>query len=177
MSFKFSARTLLELGKELISSDEVALYELIKNAVDAQSPRVEIVVNVLLRNSDYKEAIAQIREEGRNPAEVRNSVRGKLINPESADSITLLDELYKITQKEDFLEKLTSLYNDLNYIEVRDTGHGMSFDELSEIFLRIGTSSRRKENLQGAQNLGDKGIGRPVRHAIGRPSASHYVQK
>ena len=160
MSFKFSARTLLELGKELISSDEVALYELIKNAVDAQSPRVEIIIHVQLRNSDYKEAITQIREEGRNPAEVRNSVRGKLINPESADSITLLDELYKITQKEDFLEKLTSLYNDLNYIEVRDTGHGMSFDELSEIFLRIGTSSRRKENLQGAQNLGDKGIGR-----------------
>ena len=160
MSFKFSARTLLELGKELISSDEVALYELIKNAVDAQSPRVEIIVNVQLRNSDYREAIAQIREEGRNPAEVRDFVRGKLINPESADSITLLDELYKITQKEDFLEKLMSLYNDLNYIEVRDTGHGMSFDELSEIFLRIGTNSRRKENLQGVQNLGDKGIGR-----------------
>ena len=52
MTFKFSARTLLELGKELISSDEIALYELIKNAVDAQSPRVEIFVNVQLCNSD-----------------------------------------------------------------------------------------------------------------------------
>ena len=160
MTFKFSARTLLELGKELISSDEVALYELVKNAVDAQSPRVEIIVNVQLRNSDYREAIAQIREEGKSPAEVRDSVRDKLIDPESANSITLLNELRTITQKENFLEKLTSLYDDLNYIEVRDTGHGMSFDELSEIFLRIGTSSRRRENLQGAQNLGDKGIGR-----------------
>ena len=37
MSFKFAARTILELGKELISSDEVALHELIKNAVDAKS--------------------------------------------------------------------------------------------------------------------------------------------
>ena len=160
MTFKFSARTLLELGKELISSDEIALYELIKNAVDAQSPRVEIFVNVQLCNSDYREAIAQIREEGRSPAEVRDSVRSKLIDPESADSITILDELSGISQEEDFLNRLKSLYDDLNYIEVRDTGHGMSLDELSEIFLRIGTSSRRKENLRGALNLGDKGIGR-----------------
>ncbi len=160
MTFKFSARTLLELGKELISSDEIALYELIKNAVDAQSPRVEIFVNVQLCNSDYREAIAQIREEGRSPAEVRDSVRSKLIDPKSADSITILDELSGISQEEDFLNRLKSLYDDLNYIEVRDTGHGMSLDELSEIFLRIGTSSRRKENLRGALNLGDKGIGR-----------------
>lgn len=160
MTFKFSARTLLELGKELISSDEVALYELIKNAVDAQSPRVEIVVNVQLRNSDYREAIAQIREEGKNPSEVRDSVRSKLIDPESTNSITILDELNGISQEEDFLNRFKSLYDDLNYIEVRDTGYGMSLDELSKIFLRIGTSSRRKENLRGAQNLGDKGIGR-----------------
>ncbi len=160
MSFKFSARTLLELGKELISSDEVALYELIKNAVDAQSPRVEIIINVQLRNSDYREAIAQIREEGKSPVEVRDFVRSKLIDPEGPDSITMLDELSDISQEEDFLNRFKSLYDDLNYIEVRDTGHGMSLDELSEIFLRIGTSSRRKENLRGAQNLGDKGIGR-----------------
>ena len=59
-----------------------------------------------------------------------------------------------------FLESLAKLYNDLNYIEIRDTGHGMSFDDLRDVFLRIGTSSRRKENLAGARNLGDKGIGR-----------------
>ena len=160
MSFKFSARTVLELGKELISSDEVALYELIKNAVDAQSPRVEIIINVQLRNSDYREVIAQIREEGKSPVEVRDFVRSKLIDPEDADSITMLDELSDISQEEDFLNRFKSLYDDLNYIEVRDTGHGMSLIELSEIFLRIGTSSRRKENLRGTQNLGDKGIGR-----------------
>ena len=39
-SFTFSARTILELGKELISSDEVALYELIKNGVDAGSKTI-----------------------------------------------------------------------------------------------------------------------------------------
>ena len=71
----------------------------------------------------------------------------------------MLDELSDSSQAE-FLENLNTLYENLNYIEVRDTGHGMSFDDLQEVFLRIGTSSRQKENLLGAKNLGDKGIGR-----------------
>ena len=65
MSFTFSARALLGLGKELISSDDVALYELIKNAVDAQSDsqstRLEITVNVQLRYSDYRKAVDGIQ--------------------------------------------------------------------------------------------------------------------
>lgn len=159
MGFKFAARTILELGKELISSDEVALYELIKNAVDAQSSRIEIVVNVQLRYSDYRDAVARRTEERESRTKVIRFIRSKLIDPESADSIALLDELSGSSQAE-FLENLNTLYKNLNYIEVRDTGHGMSFDDLQEVFLRIGTSSRQKENLLGAKNLGDKGIGR-----------------
>ncbi len=159
MGFKFAARTILELGKELISSDEVALYELIKNAVDAQSSRIEIVVNVQLRYSDYRDAVARKTEERESRTKVIRFIRSKLIAPESADSIALLDELSGSSQAE-FLENLHTLYENLNYIEVRDTGHGMSFDDLQEVFLRIGTSSRQKENLLGAKNLGDKGIGR-----------------
>ena len=33
--FKVTARTVLELGSELISSDVIAFYELIKNGFDA----------------------------------------------------------------------------------------------------------------------------------------------
>lgn len=35
MPFRVTARTILQLGAELISSDAVAFYELIKNAFDA----------------------------------------------------------------------------------------------------------------------------------------------
>ena len=35
--FKVSARTVLELGAELISSDIIAFYELVKDAFDAGS--------------------------------------------------------------------------------------------------------------------------------------------
>ena len=49
---------------------------------------------------------------------------------------------------------------ELNSISIRDTGEGMSFKDLKDIYLRIGTRHRRRQNEQGATNLGDKGIGR-----------------
>src|ERR1700752_644072 len=50
--FKVSARTVLELGSELISSDIIALYELIKNGFDAGTKNgVEIRFNVVLRRN------------------------------------------------------------------------------------------------------------------------------
>ena len=93
MAFRFAARTVIELGKELISSDEVALYELIKNAVDAGSPRVEIVVNVCLKSSDYRAAIARLRHDDGDPADVLDSISTALIDRTSHDSLTLLERL------------------------------------------------------------------------------------
>ena len=160
MSFTFSARTLLELGKELISSDEVALYELMKNAIDAGSPRVDVIVNVHLCSSDYHEARARIIEERRKPQEVIKYINKRLVDPESTVSITMIDQLSEVIQPEKFLDRLKTLYDQVNYIEIRDTGHGMSLKELSDVFLRVGTHSRRNDNLEGAKYLGDKGIGR-----------------
>lgn len=42
--FSVAARTLVHLGAELITSDEVAVNELIKNSFDAESPRVKIEI-------------------------------------------------------------------------------------------------------------------------------------
>ena len=160
MNFKFAARTILELGRELISSDEVALYELIKNAVDANSPRIEIAVNVHIRSSDYQEAVARLTEEGQSQSMVMDFIRSTLIDSENKSSTDLLSYLEESVEKNEFHRKLKKYYDDFNYIEVRDTGHGMSLGDLSGVFLRIGTHSRRNENLRGARNLGDKGIGR-----------------
>src|SRR3990167_10647752 len=43
-SFRVAARALRQMGAELITSDDVALNELIKNAFDAQPPRVEVML-------------------------------------------------------------------------------------------------------------------------------------
>ena len=164
MSFTFSARALLGLGKDLISSDDVALSELIKNAVDAQydskSPRLEIIVNVQLRYSDYREATDGIKEERRSLPDTIDFILEKLADRDSADAIKLQEKLSGIQRKEAFLERLGKLYDQLNYIEVRDAGHGMSLKELSDVFLRIGTRSRRQHNAKGSRYLGNKGIGR-----------------
>lgn len=160
MSFTFEARTLLELGKELISTDEVAIYELIKNSVDAGSPNVEILVNVLLTNSDFREAIARIDEEGKPWQDVLTYIQSCLIEETDPSAIRMMDSLARAEDAVDFTRLLREYYSELNWIEVRDTGHGMSLYDLKDIFLKIGTRSRRDANLAGSRNLGDKGIGR-----------------
>jgi signal transduction histidine kinase len=160
VSFTFEARTLLELGKELISSDEVALYELIKNAVDAQSPKVEILLKIHLTHSDFKEAIARVEEEEKPLGEVIDYVQSCLIDPSSPDAQRMMTAIRGAADEEMFVERLSEIYNEVNTIEVRDTGDGMSLVDLNDVFLRVGTRSRRSENLTGARNLGDKGIGR-----------------
>ena len=162
MTFTFEARTLLELGRELISTDEVALYELIKNAVDAKSPRVEIAVQLRLKSSDFKEVIG-LFEEGGDYADTRKRatllLERSLIDPTHADALALLSKL-KMSDFDEFASELKGFYGSANFLEVRDTGEGMSLDDLKDVFLRIGTRSRREQNAAGAQNLGDKGIGR-----------------
>lgn len=47
--FKVTARTVLELGSELISSDVIAFYELVKNGFDAGTKSgVEIRFDIVL---------------------------------------------------------------------------------------------------------------------------------
>ena len=160
MSFSFEARTLLELGKELISTDEVALYELIKNAVDAGSPKVEIDVRSRLAHTDYREAVRQLHESTKALSEVTAFIRGKMEEDGSGRCDQCLAELDRTTERNRYEERLNSHYAELNSIEIRDTGEGMSFRDLSDVYLRIGTRHRRRQNEQGATKLGDKGIGR-----------------
>ena len=160
MSFTFSARTILELGKELISSDEVALYELIKNAIDAGSERVEISVHVEMLYSTYREIIASIEEGDLKRSETLRLLERGFLEPISPGAAALLEQLKTKKSKQDFVQVVSCYYSENNYLTVRDTGHGMGIDDLRQVFLRIGTSVRRRENLAGARNLGDKGIGR-----------------
>ena len=55
MKFKITARVISHLGAELISSDEIAIYELVKNGFDAGSQVVEVSIS-------YKVATIFIRE-------------------------------------------------------------------------------------------------------------------
>src|SRR3954453_5081401 len=52
--FRITARTVLELGSELISSDIIAFYELIKNGFDAgTNTGVEVRFDIVLSRKRY----------------------------------------------------------------------------------------------------------------------------
>ncbi len=160
MAFKFAARTLLELGKELISTDEVALYELIKNSIDAKSEVVVIEFNICLLRAHFEEALEGLQKNKPLDA-IRDRLKGQLL-PDSAGEIrsAFISALDAAKDRASFKEALGSAYASSNWIEVRDKGVGMSLGDLNDVYLTVGTRSKRKENLKGATNLGDKGVGR-----------------
>ena len=169
MPFKITARTLLELGAELIGSDAVALYELSKNSVDALSPVVRIRVQSVLPYSRYRHALDLI-DDGEMPlAEIRNNIEQWILpDAPSGAARPLLHSLNGVKDADEFRLLLTEGYRNINFVEVSDDGEGMSFQDLEDVFLTIGTRSRREEkrtwdDLSEAPSrplLGDKGVGR-----------------
>jgi signal transduction histidine kinase len=167
MAFRIQARTILQLGAELISSDGIAFYELIKNAVDAKSPRVDVRLRCPVPFLEYQRGMKLIEEAVPEKKETASATTRKFE--------ALKEQLQFIANEAglksvDFdtcqtLEEVRSLLEDQNYATISDTGHGMSLEDLSEIFLTVGTRSRQR--MRGAPLapgdrpfLGEKGIGR-----------------
>ena len=161
MAFKIAARTLLELGKELISSDEVAIYELIKNSVDAESEVICIRASIVIAYSTYQKALDDL-EYGLKTAKVLSNISEKVLPdaPEEAAEDFLHKLKEAVGNKSRFERALRESYTLYNWMEFEDSGHGMSFEELDDVYLTVGTRSRRKENISGSAYLGDKGVGR-----------------
>ena len=170
--FKICARTVLQLGAELISSDIVAFYELIKNAFDAQSPNgAEIYFEVLLRRNDYLKFQRRAKSGIEKVDQLKSDVYKALDPSAPEDSRYRFQEVIENAKDlESFLEALNEGYAHENKIIVSDTGTGMSRQDLVENFLSIGTASRKREidamlNDHSSRNeptpyLGEKGIGR-----------------
>ena len=169
MTFKVAARMVLELGAELISSDAVALYELVKNSIDAGSKRVSIKMQIVLKRSHFLEAIEAV-EAKKSLTAVRDRLLSNLESgAPAAERRKLRDRMLAVgNNRRKFARTLSDAYHDQNWIEVRDWGHGMDAAELREAFLMIGTRSRRGEKIDergcfvypGRTVLGDKGVGR-----------------
>lgn len=181
MAFKVAARTVLELGAELISSDAVAVYELVKNAIDAGSKDgVTIQFCISLKHSDYVDYLARIddaayrRVKGAKPAEkaALSELKEGLINRILSDAPPKVrQDLMASWRAAGTLDQLRTALQDgyatHNWIEFRDSGHGMSHDDLLTAYLVIGTASRRRpleielNRSEGkAPFLGEKGVGR-----------------
>lgn len=200
MSFKFKARVLLELGAELISSDAVALYELIKNALDAESRKVEIRILIAMQHSAYSQLRALLQQHLRDAASRRpplfdyaefNATVLQVLEDQATDKTrNRFIEAYGTPKTlSDALGALDHAYTEGNYILVRDTGSGMSEHDLAESYLTVGTPTRLLEKhakiataissvsrlqaptSQPAIPLGEKGIGRLSAMRLG-----HFVK-
>lgn len=158
MSFKFKARVLLELGAELISSDAVALYELIKNAVDAGSKEVDICIRIALQHSAYMQLrtlLLQYMQEARqgrveaspfNAAQFNAMVLQQLDDQASSRTRARFSSAYGAPDNAvDALDSLDHAYLRGNYILVKDRGCGMSPVGLEESYLTVGTPTRLLE--------------------------------
>lgn len=161
MPFKIAARTILQLGAELISSDGIAFYELVKNSVDAGSPRVEIDIRVRMQRDSYREILKEIRMLSPNAqGKALVSIKKKILGNLDAEDPQIETNLH-------FCEtafQLLALVESVNSITMTDYGEGMTLEDLSDVFLTIGTRSRQRKrsSLTEADKppLGEKGIGR-----------------
>lgn len=176
MSFKIAARTILQLGAELISSDEIAFYELIKNAVDARSPKVQVDIVVRVPQSTYnklREKLTGMRRASKIADsefdELKDQI-AKSITPGTPSCADLEDRI----RSSESLDALLLNLDGANYIEIEDWGHGMGLEDLNEVYLTIGTRSRYKERkAQSNGRSGDEESFRPIlgEKGVGRLSA------
>jgi signal transduction histidine kinase len=159
--FRVSARTILQLGGELISSDGIAFYELIKNAVDAGAKKIHVEVRMQLP----LDAIQRVRMATEQSGSLSKNEL-KALKTEIASSILMdapdKEELRESIAAADSLDHLLAAVIDANAITFRDTGSGMTLSDLEKIYLTVGTPHRLNERKSGSQRviLGEKGIGR-----------------
>jgi signal transduction histidine kinase len=170
MKFKVTARTLLHLGAELISSDGIALYELIKNSFDAGSKNVSIDVQVRLPHRDQQKLLAEISKWDKADKAKREKRKDFLdrIRRAAVSAIDMTAPEAAAVRSEiaaaDTPEAMRKWLRTANRIVVTDTGSGMSSATLLDAFLTIGTRNKQRRRAEALENdevvLGEKGIGR-----------------
>lgn len=167
--FRITARTVLELGSELISSDIIAFYELIKNGFDASTKTgVEIRFDIPLSRSTYLGLLRKITQSSEDTASLKEHIFASLDQSASDTALTgfrmTIIRAKNQNELETLLKEAQAKYNTITIV---DSGTGMSIKDLQQNFLVIGTPSRKREveaaltrGDHSSPYLGEKGIGR-----------------
>jgi signal transduction histidine kinase len=164
--FRIAARAMRQLGAELITSDEMALYELIKNAFDAGSSRAMVAISAPADAGIVALIREQIKADGL-PIKIALERLEKALSKD-LDLVQRAQALSNFESRsstaDDLVDCLSTFLRDDFWIEVRDTGVGMSASELSDRFMVVGTPNKLIKKRGRADGdpvlLGEKGIGR-----------------
>lgn len=165
-SFRIAARAMRQLGAELITSDEMALYELIKNSFDARSPRASIEISAPADPA----AVALVREQLVS-SDLLKSVALERLEKAISSDLSLEQRAREIEKFKDhsatqnkLVARIDEFLRDEYWIQISDTGEGMSASNLRNRFLVVGTPNKflekRSEGRSSQILLGEKGIGR-----------------
>ncbi|QSA99789.1 ATP-binding protein [Methylomonas sp. EFPC1] len=178
MSFLISAQTIIHLGSDLITSDAVALYELIKNAIDAKSKNgvdVEFLITIL--KADFSAFLDEAKQSTSASLNIlKKSLLDRIVKDAPDDLVkNFKASISKATTIEQLIRYSKAAYRDCNLIIVSDRGHGMSEGDIKANFLTIGASNRKKAVEEAVQNgssrapyLGEKGVGRLSAMRLGK---------
>jgi len=163
--FRIAARTLRQLGAELITSDDVALNELIKNAFDARSARVTVSIMATADMAALTLLEEQIRSGTIKKQEAIERAEKSISSDLPLEMRALL--IKKINDHLDGASTFTSFlqeFRETQAIVIQDRGCGMSATDLANRFLVIGTPGKLFEKAKATSGskpiLGEKGIGR-----------------
>ncbi len=181
--FNFAARVLEHLGAELISSDDVAVYELVKNGFDATpKSKKPAVVDVEVT---YRAEVAAVKTAQERVRPLAAAANGQF---KKSQALNVLRQL-RVEGREEALftdatlacfdqllpesgtaDELVRAIGAVNSITITDHGRGMSKQELETYFLTIGTThrySQHKRHVESGEEYegdtvptGEKGIGR-----------------
>ncbi|EGR2796387.1 sensor histidine kinase [Vibrio navarrensis] len=168
--FRIAARALRQLGAELITSDEIALNELIKNALDAKSNQVSIKICNPFKNSRSNFVV---NIESLSKDELLEKVKNNFLDDYDFQGIIeVFKQKLENCKPDQFSNIINDLYDDLCSISIEDDGMGMDADKLQNSFLVIGTPTKwiEKQSESDSELLGEKGVGRLSMMRLGRYS-------
>lgn len=152
LQYKISSKLPKLLGRDSVSTEIQALFELVKNSYDADASQVKIVFN----NFDlYNEARKRL---GHRYNELITDLKTK--KPDLP--ITELDKLAKedphYTKQFEYVKEIFQRTS----IIIEDNGKGMSLEELQRKWMMIGVSKESDEIITSEKRraVGEKGVGR-----------------
>lgn len=153
LKYQVSGKIIKLLGRESVSTDTAALFELVKNSYDADATKVIISFeHVKIVDDAYK-----ILEERYLKINNKLRVENPNLSLREIDELVQNDESYK--RQFDHLEELKKRTK----ITVEDFGGtGMTIDTLENKWMIVGVSKNVGESItkKGRRVVGEKGVGR-----------------